>query len=335
VKPRLLEVLRCPACRSRVVLTEVMRDGSEITGGRLDCSSCPASYQVRDGVPRMIADGSSGIDGDTRRTGARFGYLWSRSEPTTPSSTRSYHFEKMATSLGLAEPCGLVLDAGCGDGIDLAKHGARPDVEIIGVELSDGGSQTSAARVRPFPAAHVVQADLRRLPFADGTFDRVYSYGVLHHLPSPDAGASEMARVLRPGGRIAVYVYEDFGGRAWGWRWALRLANGVRPVTTRLPPPILFRVCQVLSPVVYVAFTVPHRMLKAVPWTRPFAMSLPFRHGQRPLGLAGDLFDRFSAPIEVRYSREGAGDLLRRAGLDVVKVAYERGWMVSGCRPCS
>jgi len=53
------------------------------------------------------------------------------------------------------------------------------------------------------------------------------------------------------------------------------------------------------------------------------------------LRLTGDLYDRFSAPVEYRYSREGSAAFMREAGLDVVRVGNDRGWMVLGTVPSS
>src|SRR5439155_9266585 len=123
--------------------------------------------------------------------------------------------------------------------------------------LSDGGSQTSYARTRALPRAHVVQADLCRLPFAKGTFDFAYSYGVLHHLGSPERGLREIVRVVKRGAQVAAYLYEDFEERSAVLRWSLRIANTARAVTTRLPHRVLYALCRIVSPVAYALFTVP------------------------------------------------------------------------------
>lgn len=332
MKLRLLEYLRCPGCRGFLQLEGTPRDrvdvSDEVMSGRLRCAACGRQFPVRDGIPRLLVHDRAPMDPATARTSSSFGYLWTVSGTRATESRRSYHFDKMAQALELPRSTGLVLDAGCGEGIDLANQAGDAEVEVIGVELSDGGCATSFARVARLPLAHVVQADLRQLPFDNATFDHVYSYGVLHHVSSPSAAAAELARVVRPGSDVAVYLYEDFSERSIGWRWALRAVNSLRAVTTALPPRLLYRLSQAVSPVVYVAFTLPHLLLKRIPWTRKFAFSLPYRHGQGPFALAGDLYDRFSAPVEFRYSRRGAGDLLANAGLQVTKVEYERGWMV-------
>ena len=335
MKPHLLEYIRCPACRGRLDLgrpTVLGDEGhAEVEVGLLTCVLCNTSYPIREGIPRLVPRESLSGHTPTARTAVRFGCLWSHSDPDQNSEPSPYHFDKMASTLNLEEPHGVILDAGCGDGIDLARHAERPGVESIGVELSEGGCLASAARIRGCTHAHVVQADLRSLPFADETFDRVYSYGVLHHVASPPAAAADLARVSRQSAEVAIYLYEDFAERAWGWRLALTLANSTRAVTTRLPPPLLFAMCRVGAPMVYLLFTVPHHVLRRVPGLMSFAGGIPFRHGG-PMNLAGDLYDRFSAPIEYRYSRHTAAELLTDTGLTVTSVEYERGWMVAARR---
>ena len=331
-----MDFIRCPACGGRLDLeTQAAASDAghaEVAEGLLRCVACHVCYPIRDGIPRLIHEVSTQSHAPTARTAARFGCLWNHSNPEEAREPGPYHFEKMAATLGLEEPRGVILDAGCGDGIDLARHAERGGVESIGVELSDGGCRVSAARVRDRGNAHVVQADLRALPFADGTFDRVYSYGVLHHIASPSAGAAELGRVSRADAEIAIYLYEDFAERVLAWRLALAVVNSARAVTTRLPPPVLYAMCCVGSPAVYLLFTVPHHVFRLIPGLKALAGSIPFRHGRGPFDLVGDLYDRFSAPIEYRYSRRTAAELLTQAGLTVTEVGYERGWMVAARR---
>ena len=111
-------------------------------------------------------------------------------------------------------------------------------------------------------------------------------------------------------------------------RWLLHAVNSIRGLTTKLPPRLLFWFCRVASPLIYFLFTVPFLVFSQVPGLRAVALSLPFRHARGPFSLAGDLYDRFSAPVEYRYSRIGAMALLRQVKLSVTHVAYDRGWMV-------
>lgn len=266
------------------------------------------------------------------QTARNFGYLWT-SSGRREDPPGAYHYQRMEQALGLAPPRGVVLDAGCGEGIDLFNVGRATGARVIGIELSAGGVEASRRRTRDLPNAHVVQADLTCLPFPDETFDFIYSYGVLHHLPEPERGMQEMVRLLKPSGRAAIYLYEDFSGRSFFWRGLLRAANGFRRVTLRLPPALLMFLCRAASPVIYLLFTVPSKFLRLLPGGKGLAESFPFRHARGPFDLAGDLFDRFGAPVEWRYSRSGAEELLRGCGLEQISSAQQRGWMVLGVKP--
>lgn len=132
-----------------------------------------------------------------------------------------------------------VLDAGCGHGRYLQAF-ADLGATAVGVDVGEG---PLLARV-PLddPRIHVVQGDVLRLPFRDASFDLAFCDGVLHHTPDPERGFRELARVVRPGGAIYVWLYPREG--------ALReaLFGGARVVTTRLPGPLLRTLCFAVAP---------------------------------------------------------------------------------------
>lgn len=113
----------------------------------------------------------------------------------------------------LGDPAGLagrrVLEVGCGAG-QCARRLAALGARVVGVDLS--GAMLDRARAlgrRPgSPAvAGLVQADARRLPFADGSFDVAFSaYGAVPFVADPERVMAEVARVLRPGGRWVFAV---------------------------------------------------------------------------------------------------------------------------------
>jgi SAM-dependent methyltransferase len=307
MNPRLLTLLQCPACRNGHL--------EQSSDAALRCVRCAAAFAVVHGAPRFVREPSD--------TEAFFGYIWGLQAPmvTPPRTVLPYHLRKMRDTLEAPPFAGLVLDAGCGDGTDLAFLALDPACEVVGVELSAGGVATSLGRTTGLDRAHVVQGDLLNLPLANEQFDGAYSYGVVHHTPDPPRAVREIARTLKPGASLLFYVYEDFSDRSWYWRLALWTANLFRVITTRLPPAVLMRLCRMLSPVVWLLCTVPSRHFT---WAARF----PYRHNTSPWSLRGDLYDRLSAPIEERYSREGAARLATTAGLEVVRTAQERGWMV-------
>lgn len=98
-----------------------------------------------------------------------------------------------------------VLDAGTGTGhtaLALAPQAA----DVVAVDLTEAmlvqGRRLAAER--GLANIRFEQADVEKLPFADHSFDLVVSRYSAHHWPQPAAGIAELARVLRPGGRILL-----------------------------------------------------------------------------------------------------------------------------------
>jgi len=323
MKRRLLEHLVCPGCFQTFTLTGAEVIDHEVMEGRLECVGCGRLFLIAGGVPQLVLDA---VDVTKARTAASFGFLWSRT--TDRAAHGGAHSTKTIGALSLPLPEGITLDAGCGDGSDVAALAGQAAGEVVGVDISHGGTRAAFERTGALPNAHVVRADLCRLPFRTSQFTFIYSYGVLHHVPVPLEAMAELARVSQPGGRAAIYLYEDFSERAPLLRWSLRAANVWRVLTTRLPPPLLYALCVAAAPFVYVGFTLPHKLLNCVPFCRSVAAGIPFRHGRGPFDLTGDLYDRFSAPVEFRYSRHTAAQLARDAGFSVRQIHYERGWML-------
>jgi ubiquinone/menaquinone biosynthesis C-methylase UbiE len=95
-----------------------------------------------------------------------------------------------------------VLDAGCGTGALLDRLESRPGAEVYGLDFS--GQALAYTRQRGH--GHLVQGDLTRLPFPDGTFDVITALDVVEHIREDERALREVHRVLRPGGVLLVSV---------------------------------------------------------------------------------------------------------------------------------
>ena len=98
-----------------------------------------------------------------------------------------------------------VLDAGCGSGVALRLFAAWP-AAVAAVDISEA-VDACKARLDGIGRITFVQADLNALPFAESSFDVVWSSGVLHHTPDTFTALSSVARHVRIGGHVAFYVY--------------------------------------------------------------------------------------------------------------------------------
>jgi len=106
--------------------------------------------------------------------------------------------------------CKRILDAGCGNGryTHFLLKQADPDALITGFDYSQKMLHRARERLRSGRASQVA-ADLTHLPYADASFDAVVCGWVLEHLPDPRPGLRELARVLRPGGKLLLLATED------------------------------------------------------------------------------------------------------------------------------
>lgn len=126
--------------------------------------------------------------------------------------------------LGL-RPGDRLLDLGCGFGrhaYEAMRRGARvvacdmalPELRSV---LDTADAMRAAGEIAPSLSTTSVNGDATRLPFADESFDRVIASEVMEHVPDDDAALSELTRVLRPGGTIAITVPAELPERLC-WR---------------------------------------------------------------------------------------------------------------------
>jgi ubiquinone/menaquinone biosynthesis C-methylase UbiE len=119
-------------------------------------------------------------------------------------------YRRIATDLASSIPAGAaVLDVGTGPGVllvELARR--RSDVRLTGVDLSPDMIAAASRNLSEYGERATARVgDATDLPFPDTSFDMIVSSISLHHWDHPDRAARELARVLRPGGRLVVYDF--------------------------------------------------------------------------------------------------------------------------------
>lgn len=177
---------------------------------------------------------------DQDRTKSTYALQWNRYRIVRPEEDQATFRNRVG--LDPAALAGLrVLDAGCGMGryLRIASGGGAL---VVGIDVSEA---VLAAREVAGEAENVavVRGDLLRPPFGPEMFDHIYSLGVLDHTPDPRRAFLALARLLRPGGRIAIWVY------ARERPIVERVMGAHRRISRSLPVPVVERLSRWLAPV--------------------------------------------------------------------------------------
>jgi SAM-dependent methyltransferase len=348
----LLQLLRCLECGSRLESEEAASEASypELgPDGWLACTSCQERYPVIGGTVRMLdrrgrarladaypeAAARLGIprpegtlaDSVRDRTAESFAYEWAHFGQPRAEWTKNF-LDYMRPHSAEYFAGKVVLDVGAGSGrhsAQAAQFGAR----VVAVDL---GRSIDVARRNLPPSVLTVQADAERLPLRVESFDFVMSVGVLHHLPDTEGALASLVPYVAPGGNLHVYLYWVPEVR-WH-RTVLKLVDLVRRGTIRMPHALLRQLCYPLSAVLWLTVVLPYRTLVKRPKLAKLAEALPLKtYSAYPFGvLVNDQFDRFSAPIEQRFTKSEVSAMLIKAGLDDVVVVPNSGWVADGRR---
>ncbi|HEY8453060.1 MAG: class I SAM-dependent methyltransferase [Micromonosporaceae bacterium] len=149
-------------------------------------------------------------------------------------------YRRLAADVAAAAPHGAaVLDVGTGPAVLLVELARlRPDLRLTGVDPSADMVAAAERNLRRCaPDASAVVGDATHLPFPDGAFDLIVTSFSLHHWDDVPAAGAELARVLRPGGRVLVYdfrfaPFDELTAATAG----TSLAGGPEPERTRFRP---------------------------------------------------------------------------------------------------
>lgn len=184
---RFAHLLACPGC-----LGELTRKGALV----LFCPGCARAFPLAGGIPRF-----AGVDGDYADS---FGFQWNVYEVMDEAEDLAVFEEK--TSFSPADLAGMtVLDAGVGSG-RYGRLAARHAETFVGIDLSLAVERANKA-LHGLGNSLILQGDLMEPPLRPESFDLVYSIGVLHHTPDTKRAFHSLARLVAPGGHLAIWVY--------------------------------------------------------------------------------------------------------------------------------
>ncbi|MBX3265914.1 MAG: methyltransferase domain-containing protein [Acidobacteria bacterium] len=310
MRQTLLEKLVCPKCKDVLATLDT---SDEIIEGELECTGCNSRFPISNGIPRFVP---------MENYASSFGYQWNRFRKeqldsyngTTLSADRFWG----ETGWNKKELKGRwVVDAGCGAGrfLDAASSS---EAEIIGVDISsaiDAAKESLEGREN----VHFVQASIYELPFREGTIDYCYCIGVIQHTPDTRASLRAIAKIVKPGGKLAVTIYPR---KAWT---KLFSKYWFRPFTKRLRKETLLKLVEGVMPV---AFPLTNVLFKLPLLGKLFMFTIPIANyvhetqltrEQRYAWAILDTFDMLSPYYDQPMTEREAVESLDGSGITVTR----------------
>ena len=293
MKKNLLNLICCPDCHKDFNLEIFKKDDEEISEGSLSCI-CRKVFLITDGIPRILP---RDLSKKKKETAESFAFEWQKFSQMREEWKKNFdfYFEPVQPILD----SGIALEAGCGNGRH-SHYASKIFKELVSVDLGQA-VDVAYKNNKDKKNIHFIQADILNLPFRENTFDFVFSIGVLHHLPDPEKGFKKLVNFLKPSGGMLLYVYHSFK-KSDPKFYLLGFVNFFRRFTTKLPHRILYLLCFPIAAASYLILVLPYK----------YFFKNFIKQGW-PLGaykdytfyvMLNDTFDRFSAPIENRYSKE-------------------------------
>ncbi len=142
-----------------------------------------------------------------------------------------------------ASPGAAWIDIGCGTGVlTSAVLGACEPSRVIGIDSAAAFLKTAEARIADSRVSFK-QGDAQAIPEGDEAFDVVVSGLVLNFVPDKDAAVREMVRVARPGGTVALYVW-DYAGQMQVMRTFFDVATALDPGASEFDDGVRAPVCR-------------------------------------------------------------------------------------------
>jgi len=313
MNPSLLEILRCPQSGQPLTLAS-SGAADDVEDEWLVSLDRKYRYPIRNRIPRFVP-ASNYAD--------NFGMQWNHFSKTQLDSHSGHPISATrfwsATAWNREQLQGQwVLDVGCGSG-RFAEVALNAGAKVVALDYSSA-VDACYANLRDHPNLHVVQGDIYALPFAKGSFQFVYSLGVLQHTPDVERAFAALPPMVAANGHLCVDYYEK------SLKSALLPKYWLRPFTKRLSKPRLFhaleRMVPVLLPVSRAMGRIPvaGNVLKRIVPVANYEGLLPLDDRQMREWALLDTFDWLSPQFDHPQTSQTARLWMERAGLDEIEI---------------
>jgi SAM-dependent methyltransferase/uncharacterized protein YbaR (Trm112 family) len=216
MRESVIEHLVCPDTGAPLRMEIQSKQGDHVLEGELVSARDESRrFPIRQGVPRFVA--VEGLGAEQKQNVETFAFKWSRipgyaQESATRTNRERWYYERFGFRRGdpdvreFLQSATFILEAGTGTGVDTDLLVRNSSGTVFGIDISSA-IDIAFERFHDNPRVALLQADIARLPFRREFFDVVSCDQVLHHTPDPRGNFTRLTEMLRPGGRIVLYVY--------------------------------------------------------------------------------------------------------------------------------
>jgi ubiquinone/menaquinone biosynthesis C-methylase UbiE len=208
-------------------------------------------------------------------------------------------------------------DVGCGSG-RWARFAAERAATLHCIDASE--EALSVARVRLSSFSNVVfhRCSIDALPFEEGSLDFAYSLGVLHHVPDTAAAFTAIARALKKGAPLLIYLYYTFENRPAWYRFLWSVSDRARGAIAHLPPAPQSFLCDSIAACIYWPLARLARVAEAA-GIDVAAFPLSLYRVRDFYSMRTDARDRFGTPLEKRFRADEIRKMMNDAGLAQIR----------------
>ncbi len=321
---RLLEILVCPLCKSKFSVKSSVTSGAHIVEGLLLCR-CGMKFPIINSIPRILpgfierpsVSKTDVFEKKQALTKKSFGYQWMIFKKMSPAFENNFmnYIYPIKKSFFIGK---LGLDAGCGFGRHI-YYAAQFGAEMVGIDLSEAIDSTYH-NTKHLANVHLVQCDIYNLPFRKEVFDFIYSIGVLHHLPDPEAGFKSLLPYLKKKSPVFIWVYSNKR------KLTNFLIESLRKMTLRLPLKVILCISFFMAFIEWAILILPYKMMQKLKIPQSVLNKAVFArirlYAQYPFQVScADWFDRLSPPIRFYYSGDEIRQWFKNIGADNIFVS--------------
>ncbi len=284
MKEKALDMFACPECAGNLIfqLSKEVEPNGEIERGTLICRSCNCEFPINNYIPRFVPP---------ENYAKSFGFQWNKHAKAQMdkfcgqpiSRERFFRVTEWPENLEGQK----ILEAGCGAG-RFTQFAIETGADVYSFDYSNA-VEANITNNGLQANLHLSQADIYHIPLKRASFDKIFCFGVLQHCPNPKKAFLSLIPYLKPGGEIAIDIY-DLTLRA-----LVNPKYWLRPFTKRLPPERLYKLVQKVVPKV---FPIKMWITEKIPFGKYPAFFIPIAYHKGFL----PYFDKFSYEQLLEFS---------------------------------